>query len=168
MAPDLLFHPVLNEAEALAGVSDREVIYPTAQHRVDQIDHPIHGLGSMPAEHTLEFPQQCRSFLELRRVVRTPDARRLRMQRKSNPRKPKLSPRLRSTIRLFSSLISTCRAANSSRRRFSTAGSSQSCRGWASIKITRSSAKRAYSMPVYAPYRVASFARSSILSTSLR
>src|SRR5262245_7035324 len=51
------------------------------------------------------------------------------MRRKSNPRKPKLSPRLRSTIRLFSSLTSTPRAANSSRRRHSTAGSSQSGRG---------------------------------------
>ena len=30
---------------------------------------------------------------------------------KSNPRKPKLSPRRRSTIRLFSSLISTCSSA---------------------------------------------------------
>jgi hypothetical protein len=39
--------------------------------------------------------------------------RRLRTRRKSNPRKPKLSPRPRSTIRLFSSLTSTCRAANS-------------------------------------------------------
>ena len=47
----------------------------------------------------------------------------------ANPRKLKLPPRPRSTIRLFASLISTCRAANSSRRRFSTAGSSQSCCG---------------------------------------
>src|SRR5262245_50990796 len=74
MAPDLLFHPVLDEAEALARVSDREVIHPTAQRRVDQIDQPIHGLRSMPAEHTFEFPLQCRSFLELRCVMRTPDA----------------------------------------------------------------------------------------------
>ena len=129
MAPDLLFHPVLNEAKALAGVSDRKVVDPSAQDRVDQIDHPIHRLGSVAAEHLLELPQQCRSLLELRRVVRTPDAPSLRMRRKSNPRKPKLSPRPRSTIRLFSSLTSTCRAANSSRSRFSTAGSSQSCRG---------------------------------------
>src|SRR5262245_65849324 len=74
MAPDLLFYPALNEAEALAGVSHREVVDPSAQHRVDQIDHPIHGLGSVAAEHTLELPQQCRSLLELRRAVRTPDA----------------------------------------------------------------------------------------------
>src|SRR5262249_30638801 len=73
MAPDLLFHPVLNEAEALAGIADREVVNPTAQHRVDQRDHPIHGLGTVAAEHTLELPQQCRSLLELRRVVRTPN-----------------------------------------------------------------------------------------------
>src|SRR6202030_4428180 len=31
MAPDLLFHPVLNEAEALAGVAHRKVGHPPAQ-----------------------------------------------------------------------------------------------------------------------------------------
>jgi len=30
MSPDLLLHPVLNVAKALAGVSDRELIHPTA------------------------------------------------------------------------------------------------------------------------------------------
>ena len=74
MAPDLLFHPVLNEAEALAGVPNREVIHPATQDRVDQLDHPVHGLGSMAAEHVLELPQQCRSFLELRREACSPDA----------------------------------------------------------------------------------------------
>src|SRR5262249_53580251 len=73
MTPDLLFHPVLNEGEALTGVSNREVIHPASQHRVDQIDHPVHGLGSIAAEHCLELSQQCRSFLELRRVLRTPN-----------------------------------------------------------------------------------------------
>src|SRR4029077_1624427 len=69
MAPDLLLHPVLNEAEALAGISNREVIHPAAQYRVDQLDHPICGLGSVAAEYVLERPQQCRSFLELRRDI---------------------------------------------------------------------------------------------------
>src|SRR5262249_43393692 len=80
MAPDLLLHPVLYEAEALGGISNREVIHPAAQYRVDQLDHPICGLGSVAAEYVLERPQECRSFLELRRDVRrqgpplTPDA----------------------------------------------------------------------------------------------
>ena len=47
--------------------------------------------------------------------------------------------------------FSTCSSASSSRSRFSTAAISQSCRGWASIKITRSSANLAYSTPVYLP-----------------
>jgi len=72
MAPDFLLHPVFNEAEALARVSNREVVHPPTQHRVDQIDHPIHGLGAVAAEHSLELPQQCRSFLELRRSVSSP------------------------------------------------------------------------------------------------
>ena len=42
MAPDLLFHPVFDKAEALAGMPDREVIHPTAQHRVDQLYNPAH------------------------------------------------------------------------------------------------------------------------------
>jgi hypothetical protein len=74
MAPNLLLHPVLNEAEALAGVSNRKVIHPAAQYRIDQLDHPVDGLGSVAAEYLLELPQQCRSLLELRRNIRTLDA----------------------------------------------------------------------------------------------
>lgn len=74
MAPNLLFYPVLDEAEAGAGVTNRKVVDPAAQHRVDQLDHPIHRLRLVASEHVLELPQQCRSLLELRRVVGTPDA----------------------------------------------------------------------------------------------
>ena len=93
---------------------------------------------------------------------------RLRTRRKSKPRNPKLSPRVRSTVRLFSSLICTCSLANSSRNRLSTAFSNQLCRGSAWIKMTRSSAYLAYATAVNLPRRVRSFARSSIWSTSLR
>src|SRR5262249_19869697 len=41
------------------GMTDREVVDPPAQHRVDLRDHPLHGLGSIAAEHSLEFPLQC-------------------------------------------------------------------------------------------------------------
>src|SRR2546423_15016131 len=53
---------------------DRKVIHPTAQHRIDQLHDPIHWLRLVASEHVLELPQQRRSFLELRRVVGTPDA----------------------------------------------------------------------------------------------
>src|SRR5262249_54426429 len=53
VAPNLLLHPVLNEAEALAGVSYRKVIHPPTQHRVDQIDHPIHRLGLVATDDDL-------------------------------------------------------------------------------------------------------------------
>src|SRR5882672_3788941 len=56
VAPDLLFHPVFNEAEARAGVPDRKVVHPTAQHRVDQRHDPIHWLRLVAAEHVLELP----------------------------------------------------------------------------------------------------------------
>ena len=58
MAPDLLFYPVLDEAEALAGMPNREVVHPTAQDRVDQLHDPIHWLRLVAAEHVLELPQQ--------------------------------------------------------------------------------------------------------------
>ena len=40
VTPDFLFYPVFDEAEALAGVPDSEVVHPAPQHRIDQLDHP--------------------------------------------------------------------------------------------------------------------------------
>src|SRR5215467_3404984 len=74
MAPDLLFHPVFNEAEARAGISHRKVSHPTAKHWIDQLNDPIHRLRLVAAEYILELPQQRRSFLELGCVLRTPHA----------------------------------------------------------------------------------------------
>jgi hypothetical protein len=74
VAPDLLVYPVLNEREALAGVSDRKVINPAAQYRVDQLDDPVYWLRLVASEYCFELPQQRRSFLELRRVVGAPYA----------------------------------------------------------------------------------------------
>jgi hypothetical protein len=65
MAPDLLFYPVFDEAEALAGISDRKVFHPSAQDRVDQLHDPIDWLRLVAAEHILEIPQQRRAFLSL-------------------------------------------------------------------------------------------------------
>ena len=53
MAPDLLFYPVANEPEALTGMSDREVIHPSTQYRVDQLNNSrslvvIGGDGTRP------------------------------------------------------------------------------------------------------------------------
>jgi hypothetical protein len=91
------------------------------------------------SERLLELAQQRRPLFELRVYCARHTPRRERTRRKSHPRKPKLSPRRRSTIRLFSSFISTSSLANSSRNRFITANSSQSWRVWASINTTRSS-----------------------------
>src|SRR5215211_3895420 len=49
VAPDLLFHPVFDEAEARAGVPDRKVVHPTAQYRVDQLHDPIDWLRLVAA-----------------------------------------------------------------------------------------------------------------------
>src|SRR5215475_15197320 len=66
---------------------------------------------------SLSFRSSAVRFLSLGVYCAHHAPRRLRTRRKSKPRKPKLSPRPRSTFRLFSSLISTCSLANSSRSR---------------------------------------------------
>ncbi len=72
MAPDLLFHPILDEAEALAGVPNCEVVHPSPKHRIDQAYHPFDRLRPVSAEHFLELPQQRRPLFELGRIVRPP------------------------------------------------------------------------------------------------
>src|SRR5262249_391894 len=44
MAPDLLLCPIFDVAEALTGVSDREVIHPTPEHRIYQAYDPVNRL----------------------------------------------------------------------------------------------------------------------------
>jgi hypothetical protein len=73
MAPDLLFHPVFNEAEALAGMSHCKVSHPTAKHWIDQLNDPIHGLRLVAAEYILELPQQ-RNWLG-RSAIQVPNMR---------------------------------------------------------------------------------------------
>src|SRR4029077_802996 len=40
LAPDLLLHPIFDVAEALTGVSNREVVHPAPEHRIDQAYYP--------------------------------------------------------------------------------------------------------------------------------
>jgi hypothetical protein len=70
MAPDLFLDPMLDEAEALTGVPDREVVLPPPEYRVDQVYHPFNRLRPEAAEHLFELPYQCRSLFELGRVMR--------------------------------------------------------------------------------------------------
>ena len=70
MAPDLLFYPVFDEAEALAGMPDRKVPHPATQNRIDQFHDPIHRLRLVTAEHILELPKQGRSSQELGTDIR--------------------------------------------------------------------------------------------------
>ncbi len=72
MAPDLFLHPVFDEAEALAGVANCEIVHPTSQHRIDQLDNSINRLRLVTPELVLELRQQRRPLLELGRVMGTP------------------------------------------------------------------------------------------------
>ena len=42
-----------------------EIIHPSTQYRVDQLNNSTHWLRSVATEHVLELSQQRRSFLEL-------------------------------------------------------------------------------------------------------
>src|ERR1700693_3033778 len=64
MAPRLLFHPVFNAGKAAAPVSDRKVPDPPAQHRVDELHHPIQRLRLKAPERFLELAQQRRPLLQ--------------------------------------------------------------------------------------------------------
>src|ERR1700704_3015639 len=72
MTPDLLLHPVFDEAEALAGMPHREVVHPPPEHRIDQAYHPFDRLRPVSAEHLLERPHQRRPLFELGRVSNAP------------------------------------------------------------------------------------------------
>ena len=72
MTPDLLFCPVLDEAEALARVPHGEVVDPPSENRIDQADHPFYRLRLMATEHLFEPSHERRPLFELGRVVRPP------------------------------------------------------------------------------------------------
>ena len=57
MSPNLLFYPVSDVGETPARVADREVLHPTAQDRVDLLDHAAHGLGARDPEPGARHPR---------------------------------------------------------------------------------------------------------------
>src|SRR6516225_6717532 len=70
-----------------------------------------------PAICNVSNVRQRRPLFELGRVMRPHHSAQTAEVAEVKPRKPKFSPRSSSTRRLFSSLISTCSLANSSRSR---------------------------------------------------
>jgi hypothetical protein len=70
LAPDLLFHPVLDKGKAPTGVTLREVVHPAPQDRVDQFDPPTHRLRAETSKDLSQLAQQRRSLLELGPEVR--------------------------------------------------------------------------------------------------
>lgn len=72
VAPNLLLYPVSDIRETPAGVTDRKVVHPTAQDRIDLLDQLPHGLRAMASEDQLELAQQCRPLLASRRTQRHP------------------------------------------------------------------------------------------------
>lgn len=70
MPTDLLLYPGANEAEALAGMPEGQVVHPSPQDRVDQLNHPIYRLGLKSPEHVVELTQQRRTLFQLWRVMR--------------------------------------------------------------------------------------------------
>jgi hypothetical protein len=70
MAPDLLFHPIFDVAEALTGVSNREVVHAPPELPIDQAYHPVNRLRPVSAKHLFKLEQKRRPPFELGRVMR--------------------------------------------------------------------------------------------------
>src|ERR1019366_10744276 len=70
MTSNLLFHPVLDERKAPTGVANREVSHPATQDRVDGGHQPRHWFRAISPKDFSQFPQQLRSLLRLRSVLR--------------------------------------------------------------------------------------------------
>jgi glyoxylase-like metal-dependent hydrolase (beta-lactamase superfamily II) len=52
-APDLLLYPIFYVAEAVTGMSSREIIHPPPEHRIYQVYHPVNRLRTV-YRHILE------------------------------------------------------------------------------------------------------------------
>lgn len=72
MPSRFLLHPLTNVAEAVSGVTYREVIHPSPENRVDQPDHPLQRLGSESPEDVLQRAEQSGPLLQFGRVIRPP------------------------------------------------------------------------------------------------
>src|SRR6266446_9484283 len=56
MAPYRLFHPVTHIAKTTPCVTEGTIGHPAAQAGIDQLDHPVHWLGWIAPEDTLQLP----------------------------------------------------------------------------------------------------------------
>src|ERR1700746_1064391 len=72
VAPNLLFYPVSDVPEAPARMSDREVVHPAAQNRIDLFDQLPDGPGAKASENRLELAQQGRPLFAFRHMRRHP------------------------------------------------------------------------------------------------
>src|SRR5262249_44770662 len=74
VVPNLLFHPVADEGEAATRMTDRKVLHPAAQDRIDTRNHLCDRPRPMTSEHLLECVQQRRPLLATRCQQRHPSA----------------------------------------------------------------------------------------------
>src|ERR1051325_8918218 len=70
--PDLLFYPSFNHREASARIANLKVIHPTAQDRIDLLNHFAHRLADVAPEDLPEFCEQRGPLLQLWRIVGSP------------------------------------------------------------------------------------------------
>jgi hypothetical protein len=66
MAPNLHLYPVPEKRETPTRVAYREVLHPTAQDRIDLLNHLPHWLRPKIPENLLELAEQDRPFLAFR------------------------------------------------------------------------------------------------------
>ena len=69
---DRLCHPLLHNTTTPARLPSRTIAPPAPQARVQKLEHPIHGLGLIPANNLLQLAHQCRALLQPGRRPRPP------------------------------------------------------------------------------------------------
>src|SRR6202521_6248271 len=72
MSPNLFLYPVSDKRKAFTRIAQGKIVHPTTKDRVDLLDHPLQRLAVILSEDLLQLCHQCRPFLQLRRVVRSP------------------------------------------------------------------------------------------------
>ena len=112
MPPYSFLNPVLHVGKTPTGMPDPKIVDPTPQNRIYQFNSPPYRLRHKASKDFLELAEQSTSRLDYR-VMRTPHLPcRVFLRYRSNPRKLKPSPRVRSTMRVFSVLICIKYAGN--------------------------------------------------------
>ena len=61
-----------DKAKTSARISYRKIAHPAPQDRINELDHPVNGLGLIPAKNLLQLSHQCCALLQPGGIPRPP------------------------------------------------------------------------------------------------